>query len=54
MYVGCSGRTIEARCKEINRHSLDHPKKAVVAEHTVKRGHYINFSGTSILDRTSG
>jgi hypothetical protein len=36
------------------RDSLDEPEKAVVIEHSVKRGHCINFSGTSILDRTSG
>jgi hypothetical protein len=54
VYVGRSGGTIGPRCKEINRHSLYHPKKVVVAEHSVKRSHYFSFCGTSILDRISG
>lgn len=53
MFLGQSGKTIEARCREHKRHSRDQPETAVVTEFRVKRGHCINFSGTSLLDRTS-
>jgi hypothetical protein len=54
-YVGQSGRTIEARCKEHQRYArLYQPEKSAVAEHSISMGHHINFSSTSMLYRTSG
>jgi hypothetical protein len=48
-------RTTEARCKERKRQiRLDQPEKPAVAEHSIKTGHRIDFSGTSLLGRISG
>lgn len=55
VYVGQSARTIKARYKEHQRYiCLHQPEKSAVAEHSTSTDHCINFSGTSILDRTSG
>jgi hypothetical protein len=50
VYVGQTGRTIEARCKEHMRHvCLEQPERSTVAEQWIDTGHHINFNGTSIL-----
>jgi hypothetical protein len=46
IYVGQTGRTSETRCKE--------HRKLALAEHSISTGDYIDFSGTSVLDRSSG
>jgi hypothetical protein len=43
------------RCKEHIRHvRLKHPVKSAVAEHNFNTGHRIDFSSTSMLDKTTG
>jgi hypothetical protein len=55
VYVGQTGRSIEARCKEHMRHiCLDQPEKSAVAEHSVNTGHQIDFSNITVWDRTLG
>jgi hypothetical protein len=55
VYIGQTGSSIEARCKEHMRHIwLDQPEKSAVAEHSVNTRHQIDFSNITILDRTSG
>jgi hypothetical protein len=45
----------EAKYKERKKHvGLDQPGKWVVAEHITKMAHRTDFSGISILHRTSG
>jgi hypothetical protein len=54
VYIGQTGRSIEARCKEHMRHiRLDQPEKSV-AEHSINTGHQIDFNNVSVLDRASG
>jgi hypothetical protein len=54
-YVGQTGRSIEARCKEHIRHiRLKQPDKSIVAEHNFNTGHRTDFSSTSVLDKTAG
>jgi hypothetical protein len=54
VYIGQTGRSIEARCKEHMRHTrLDQPEKSAVAEHSINSGHQIDFNSVSVLDRTS-
>jgi hypothetical protein len=48
-------RAMEAKYKERMKHAgLDQPEKWVVAEHITKTAHRTDFSGISILHRTSG
>jgi hypothetical protein len=55
VYIGQTGRSIEARYKEHMRHiQLDEPEKCVVAEHSINIGHQIDFNNVSVLDRASG
>jgi hypothetical protein len=55
VYVGQTKRSIEARCKEHMRHvHLKQPDKSAVAEHNFNTGHHIDFSSTSVLDKTTG
>jgi hypothetical protein len=55
VYIGQTGRSIEARCKEHMRHiRLDQPQKSAVAEHSINAGHKIDFNNVSVLDRASG
>jgi hypothetical protein len=49
VYLGHSGRTVEDRCD--GQHQ---PEKSAVAEHNISTGHCCDFSGTSLIDRTSG
>jgi hypothetical protein len=46
VYVGQTQRTSETRCKE--------HRKSALAEHSISVGHCSDFSGTSLLHRTSG
>jgi hypothetical protein len=40
VYIGQTGRSIEARCKEHMRHiRLDQPEKSAVAEHSINTRH---------------
>jgi hypothetical protein len=55
VYIGQTGRSTEARCKEHMRHIwLDQPEKSAVAEHSINTGHQIDFNNISLLDRASG
>jgi hypothetical protein len=55
VYIGQTGRSIEARCKEHMRHiRLDQPEKSAVAENSINAGHKIDFNIISVLDRASG
>jgi hypothetical protein len=55
VYVGQTGRSIEARCKAHMRHvCLKQPDKSAVAEHNFNTGHRTDFSSTSVLDKTTG
>jgi hypothetical protein len=55
VYIGQTGRSIEARCKEHMRHiRLDQPEKSAVAEHSINTGHQIDFNSVSVLDTASG
>jgi hypothetical protein len=54
VYIGQTGRSVEARCKECIRHiRLDQPEKSAVAEHSINTRHKIDFN-VSVLDRASG
>jgi hypothetical protein len=54
VYVGQTGRSIETRCKEQREDiRLDQPDKPAVAKHSINTGHFIGFSNTIILDKTS-
>jgi hypothetical protein len=54
IYVGQTGRSIEARCKEHTRHiRLKQSDKSAVAEHNTNTGHRIDFSSTSVLGKTA-
>jgi hypothetical protein len=55
VYVGQTSISIEARCKEHMRHvHLKQSDKSAVAEHNFNTGHHIDFSSTSVLDKTAG
>jgi hypothetical protein len=55
VYVGQTGRSIEARSKEHLRHvRLEQPEKSAMADHSTSTGHRIDFSSTSALDKTAG
>jgi hypothetical protein len=55
VYIGQTGRSVEARCKERMRHTrLDEPEKSAVAEHSINAGHKIEFDNVAVLDRASG
>jgi hypothetical protein len=50
VYVGQTGRTIEARLKEHRRHvRLNQPERSAVAEHSSTTYHRIDFDGASKL-----
>ncbi|KAJ4427829.1 hypothetical protein ANN_25608 [Periplaneta americana] len=54
-YIGQTGRTIMERCKKHQScMRLYYPDKSAVAQHSLETGHKIDFSATSILDKTSG
>jgi hypothetical protein len=50
VYVGQTGRTIEARLREHRRHDcLNQPERSAVAEHSLTTYHRIDFDGASKL-----
>jgi hypothetical protein len=50
VYIGQMGHSVDIRIKEHQRHiRLDHPDKSAVAEHSIDRGHCIQFHNASIL-----
>jgi hypothetical protein len=50
VYIGQTGRSVDTRLKEHQRHvRLEHPEKSAIAEHSVDLGHRILFHSTSIL-----
>ena len=54
VYIGQTGRTIEERRKEHQRHlRLLYPEKSAVAEHSLEQQHRILFEDTTALHRTS-
>jgi hypothetical protein len=55
VYVGRTGSSTEARCKEHLRHiHLEQPKKSAMAEHCMNSGHHIDFNSSSVLDKAAG
>jgi hypothetical protein len=55
VYIGQTGRSIEARIKKHRRHNgLYHPNKSAVAEHSTGLGHRIQFQDTRILATKTG
>ncbi|KDR16514.1 hypothetical protein L798_09949, partial [Zootermopsis nevadensis] len=55
VYIGETGRSIEARCTEHKRHiRLVQPEKSAMAEHKFETGHNIDFVNTTVLEKTTG
>ena len=55
MYVGETGRTLEDRCKEHERHTrLFAAEKSAVAEHALMFGHSIKRKSSKVLDTAAG
>ena len=55
VYVGETGRTLEDRCKEHERHArLFAAEKSAVADHALKFGHSINWKSAKVLDTAAG
>jgi hypothetical protein len=50
VYNGQTGSSVDIRLKEHQRHiRLEHPVKSAVADHSIDRGHHIQFHNSSIL-----
>jgi predicted GIY-YIG superfamily endonuclease len=54
VYIGQTGRSIETRVKEHQRHiRLQHPDNSAVAEHSINLDHRIQLHNTTILSTKS-
>jgi hypothetical protein len=55
VYVGQTGRSKTARCKEHERHiRLCQPEKSAVEEHCLETGHRIELEEVTVLTRSAG